>query len=312
MNILVTGGAGFIGSNFIRYMMGKYPDYKIVNLDLLTYAGSQNNLVGLESSTKYKFVKGDINDYQLVFDCLKNNKIELIVHFAAESHVDRSISGPDIFLTTNILGTANLLKCALENNVRFHHISTDEVFGSLESEKGKFTESTCYNPRSPYSASKAAADHLVRAYHNTYGLPVTISNCSNNYGPYQHKEKLIPLFITNLLQDQPVPLYGDGTNIRDWLYVSDHCQAIDLIIHNGKVGQTYLIGGDSEVSNMDIAKMLCDKMGKSHDLIQPVADRPGHDWRYAIDFSKIKNELGWQPTVSLDQGLQLTIDWYKK
>ena len=240
MNILVTGGAGFIGSNFIHYINKKYPEYKIVNLDKLTYAANLDNLKDIKNN--YTFVEGDILDYDLVSKIVKENNIDLIVHFAAESHVDRSIEGPDIFLQTNILGTANLLKVALENNkIRFHHISTDEVFGSL-GETGLFNEDTPYDPRSPYSSSKASSDHLVRAYYHTYGLPITISNCSNNYGPYQYTEKLIPLFITNLLNNKKVPLYGDGKNIRDWIYVEDHCKAIDLIIHKGKIGETYCIG----------------------------------------------------------------------
>lgn len=310
MKLLVTGGAGFIGSNFIHYILAKYPDYKIVNLDLLTYAGNLDNLKSVADNSNYTFVKGDIDDYKLVTKIVKKYKIDIIVHLAAESHVDRSISGPDPFITTNILGTHNLLKIALENKLRFHHVSTDEVFGSL-GDSGEFTEATPYDPRSPYSASKASSDHLVRAYYHTYNLPVSISNCSNNYGPYQHIEKLIPLFITNLLQNKAVPLYGQGKNIRDWLYVEDHCRAIDLIIHQGKAGETYLIGGDSEMTNLEIAKLLLNKLGQNESMIQYVEDRPGHDYRYAIDFSKIKNELGWQPTVSFEEGIDKTIEWYK-
>lgn len=311
MNLLITGGAGFIGSNFVHYILKKYPDYKVVNLDLLTYAGNLKNLQGVEDNPNYTFVKGDINDYDLVSRLVKENKIDTIVHFAAESHVDRSISGPDLFLQTNILGTHNLLKVALENNkIRFHHVSTDEVFGSL-GEDGKFNEQTPYDPKSPYSASKASSDHLVRAYVNTYGLPITISNCSNNYGPRQHLEKLIPLFITNLLADKKVPLYGNGENIRDWLYVDDHCIAIDLILHKGKIGETYLIGANQEKTNIEIAQILINKLSKTEDMIERVEDRLGHDYRYAIDFAKIHKELGWSPTVSFEEGIDETIKWYK-
>lgn len=311
MNLLITGGAGFIGSNFIHYIVKKYPDYKIINLDLLTYAGNLANLKDIEDNPNYKFIKGNIGDYDLVSKIVKDNDIDIIVNFAAETHVDNSITGPDPFIITNVLGTHNLLKVAKENNIRFHHVSTDEVFGDLDDNGQKFTEATPYNPRSPYSASKAASDHLVRAYYHTYGLLITISNCSNNYGPYQHKEKFIPLFITNLLQDKKVPLYGEGQNIRDWLYVDDHCSAIDLIIHQGKIGQTYLVGGDSEKRNIEITKLLLEKLGKDESMIEKVADRPGHDYRYAIDFSKIKKELGWQPTVSFEEGIDKTIEWYK-
>ncbi|RJQ34848.1 dTDP-glucose 4,6-dehydratase [Candidatus Parcubacteria bacterium] len=312
MTILLTGGAGFIGSNFIHYLVVKYPDYKIVNLDLLTYAGNQENLKSLAENKNYTFVQGDILDYKLVDDLIKNKQVEIIVHFAAESHVDRSISGPDAFLTTNILGTHNLLKAALANKIRFHHVSTDEVFGSLKEGDDKFDEKTAYDPRSPYSASKASSDHIVRAYHHTYGLAVTISNCSNNYGPYQHLEKLIPLFITNLLVGKKIPIYGQGQNIRDWLYVEDHCRAIDLIVHKGQAGETYLIGGDTEKRNMEIAELLVEKLGCDQSMIEYVADRPGHDYRYAIDYSKIKNDLGWQPQIDFEAGLDKTIAWYKE
>jgi len=309
MNILVTGGAGFIGSNFIHYINKKYPEYKIVNLDKLTYAANLDNLKDIKNN--YTFVEGDILDYDLVSKIVKENNIDLIVHFAAESHVDRSIEGPDIFLQTNILGTANLLKVALENNkIRFHHISTDEVFGSL-GETGLFNEDTPYDPRSPYSSSKASSDHLVRAYYHTYGLPITISNCSNNYGPYQYTEKLIPLFITNLLNNKKVPLYGDGKNIRDWIYVEDHCKAIDLIIHKGKIGETYCIGGDSEKTNTEIADILLNKLSHNKDMIEYVKDRPGHDFRYAIDSSKIKKELGYKIETSFEEGIDKTIKFYK-
>lgn len=310
MNLLVTGGAGFIGSNFIHYILDKYPDYKIINLDVLTYAANLQSLESVENNPNYKFVKGDIGDYELVSKVAKENNIDMIVHFAAESHVDNSISGPDPFIITNVLGTHTLLKVAKENNLRFHHVSTDEVFGSL-GDSGKFDEHTPYDPRSPYSASKAASDHIVRAYYHTYNLPITISNCSNNYGPYQHSEKFIPLFISNLLANKKVPLYGEGKNIRDWLYVTDHCRAIDLIIHKGRIGETYLIGGDSEKTNLEITKLLIAKLGQDESLIERVEDRLGHDYRYAIDFSKIKNELGWQPTVSFEEGLDRTIEWYK-
>lgn len=309
MNILITGGAGFIGSNFIHYIINKYPEYNIVNLDKLTYAANLDNLKSIKGN--YTFVKGDILDYDLVSKIVKENNIDLIVHFAAESHVDRSIEGPEVFLQTNIFGTANLLKVALENNkIRFHHISTDEVFGSL-GETGLFNEDTSYDPRSPYSASKASSDHLVRAYYHTYGLPITISNCSNNYGPYQYKEKLIPLFITNLLDNKKVPLYGDGKNIRDWIYVKDHCRAIDLIIHKGEIGETYTVGGDSEKTNQEITRVLLNKLNLKEDMIEYVQDRPGHDFRYAIDSSKIKKELGYEIETSFENGIDKTIEFYK-
>ena len=312
MNILVTGGAGFIGSNFILYIMKEHPDYKIVNLDLLTYAGNLENLKEVENNPNYKFEKGDIADKELVAKIIKDNKIDLIVNFAAESHVDRSILGPDAFIKTNILGTYNLLKCAKENgNIRFHHVSTDEVFGSLDPNDPGFNEKTAYDPRSPYSASKAASDHLVSAFFHTYGLPTTISNCSNNYGPYHFPEKVIPLFITNLMENKKVPLYGDGTNVRDWLYVEDHCRAIDLIIHKGKAGETYCIGGNAEKTNKELTYKILGLMGKGEEMIEFVSDRPGHDHRYAIDFSKIKNELGWEPQVTFQEGLKKTVEWYK-
>jgi dTDP-glucose 4,6-dehydratase len=323
MHILVTGSAGFIGSNFIHYILKKYPasaaggpNYKITNLDLLTYAGNLENLKGIEKNPNYKFVKGDIADSKLVNDLVKD--ADIIVNFAAESHVDRSILDPQNFVRTNIVGTYTLLEAAKSasrrnGNIRFHHISTDEVFGSLGPKDAPFNENTPYNPSSPYSASKAASDHMVRAYWHTYGLPVTISNCSNNYGPYQFPEKLIPLFITNLLEGKKVPLYGDGMNIRDWLYVEDHCEAIDLIIHKGKIGETYCIGGNSEKPNLEIAQKIIKLVlgSEASKWIEFVKDRPGHDQRYAIDFSKIKNELGWQPKVSFEEGLKKTIKWYK-
>lgn len=308
MKLLVTGGAGFIGSNFIRHIFKKYPDYQIVNLDFLTYAGNLENLKEVENHPNYKFVKGDIADARLVNDLAK--EADMIVHFAAESHVDRSILDSSAFVRTNVIGTHILLESARKHSKRFHHVSTDEVFGSLEANDPKFNEETPYDPRSPYSASKAASDHLTRAYFHTHGLPITISNCSNNYGPYHFPEKLIPLFITNLLEGKRVPLYGDGLNVRDWLFVEDHCEAIDLIIHNGKIGETYCVGGNSEKTNKEIAHKILDLLGKGEEMIEFVKDRPGHDRRYAIDFSKIKNELGWEPKTSFDEGLRKTIEWY--
>jgi len=312
MKILVTGGAGFIGSNFIRYIIEKYPEDKIVNFDLLTYAGNLENLKELENNSNYKFVKGDIRDEFLVDKVVKENQIEMIVHFAAESHVDRSILEPDAFITTNVLGTHSLLKAAIKNGkIRFHHVSTDEVFGSLEPSDPAFNENTAYDPRSPYSASKASSDHLVRAYFHTFGLPVTISNCSNNYGPFHFPEKLIPLFVTNLIEGKKVPLYGDGQNVRDWLHVEDHASAIDLILRQGKIGETYCVGGNSEKSNKEITYKILELMGQGEEMIEFVADRAAHDRRYAIDFSKIKNELGWEPQITFEEGLQKTIEWYK-
>jgi dTDP-glucose 4,6-dehydratase len=315
MNLLVTGGAGFIGSNFILYWLKKYPQDKIINLDKLTYAGNLENLKSVESNKNYHFIKGDIIDFKLVNEIIKEFQIDTIVHFAAESHVDRSILDPLPFVRTNVEGTYVLLEAALKNKIkRFHHISTDEVFGSLElGTKEKFNEKTPYNPRSPYSASKAASDHLVRAYFYTYNLPITISNCSNNYGPYQFPEKLIPLAITNLIEGKKVPVYGDGLYVRDWLYVEDHCRAIDLILHKGKVGETYFIGSLTEdISNIDLIKKILKLMNKDESNIEFVKDRPGHDRRYAIDWSKINQELGWQPEVDLDTGLEITINWYLK
>ncbi|MBT4349293.1 dTDP-glucose 4,6-dehydratase [bacterium] len=311
MNLLVTGGAGFIGSNFIYYILDKYPEYKIINLDLLTYAGNLDNLKKLPKEANHKFVKGDINDYDLVSKIIQENDIDMIVHFAAESHVDRSIQDPDVFLKTNILGTSTLLRAAKENgNIRFHHISTDEVYGSL-GKTGIFTEDTAYDPRSPYSASKAASDHLVRSYYHTFALPITISNCSNNYGPYQFPEKLIPLLVTNLLQDKKIPIYGKGENIRDWIHVSDHCRAIDLILHKGKIGETYCVGGENEMHNIDIAKMILQIMHKNEEMIEYVQDRLGHDYRYAISNKKINKELNWKPKIDFSTGLTNTVEWYK-
>lgn len=310
MRILVTGGAGFIGSNFIRHILAKYPDYSIINLDALTYAGNLKNLQDIEKDPRYKFVKGDISDKALADGSAKD--VDAIIHFAAESHVDRSILDPEAFLKTNVLGTHNLLEAARKNKKRFHHVSTDEVFGSLGPNDPAFDENTPYDPRSPYSASKAASDHLVRAYFHTYGLPVTISNCSNNYGPYMFPEKLMPLFITNLIEGKKVPLYGDGLNVRDWLHVSDHCAAIDLILHQGRIGETYCVGGNSEKTNKEITYKILELMGQDESSIEFVKDRPGHDRRYAIDFSKIKQELGWQPQISFDDGLHSMIDWYRQ
>lgn len=313
MKLLVTGGAGFIGSNFILYWLKKYPQDTIINLDKLTYAGNLENLRSVEKNPHYHFVKGDISNPILVNDLIK--KVDIIVHFAAESHVDRSIKEPAPFINTNIVGTYVLLEAALKNGKkRFHHISTDEVFGALSLKtKEKFNEETPYRPRSPYSASKAASDHLVYAYYYTYNLPITISNCSNNFGPFQYPEKLIPLAITNILEGKKVPIYGDGNYVRDWLYVEDHCRAIDLIIHKGKIGEKYLIGGlTKDVTNIELVKLILNLMNKKEkEYLEFVDDRPGHDRRYSINWSKIKKELGWRPQYSFLQALKLTIDWYK-
>ena len=313
MKILVTGGAGFIGSNFILYWIKNHPDDQIVNLDKLTYAGNLENLKSVEESSNYKFIKGDICDPDTVQKAMEG--IDVIVHFAAESHVDRSIVEPAPFILTNVLGTQVLLDSAVKNKVkRFHHVSTDEVFGSLElSSQEKFNENTNYNPRSPYAASKAGSDHLVRAYFATYGLPITISNCSNNFGPYQYPEKLIPLAITNLLEGEKVPVYGDGLYVRDWLYVEDHVKAIELILQKGKVGETYCVGGlTSDISNLEVVKKIIKILGKSTDEIEFVEDRLGHDRKYSINWSKIKRELGWEPKYSFDEWLEKTITWYKE
>ena len=312
MKILVTGGAGFIGSNFIIYMMNKYPDYQIVNLDKLTYAGNLDNLKEAEKNPKYKFVHGDICDRDTVTKAMRG--CDTVVHFAAESHVDRSITGPAVFVETNIVGTEILLEVARDLNIkRFHHISTDEVFGtlSLTNLGEKFTETTPYSPRSPYSASKAGSDHLVRAFIETYNFPATISNCTNNYGPLHFPEKIIPLFITNALKNKSLPIYGKGKAVRDYLYVTDHCAAIDLILHKGKVGETYCIGGDSERNGEEIADTILDLLGKPSTLKTFVEDRKGHDMRYAMDHSKITAELGWKPTVTFEEGMKKTIEWYK-
>ncbi len=310
MKLLVTGGAGFIGSNFIHYWIKNHPTDQIINFDILTYAGNLENLRDVENNPNYKFIKGDICDEDLVNKTVKG--IDLIVHFAAESHVDRSIKDSANFIKTNVEGTRVLLEAAKNNgNIRFHHISTDEVFGSLAFDAPKFTEKTPYDPRSPYSASKAAADHLVRAYFHIHQLPITISNCSNNYGSYQYPEKLIPLFVTNLLSDKLVPVYGTGRNIRDWIHVDDHNRGVDFIISKGKIGETYCLGGNSEKNNLEITALIIKMMGKGEEVIEHVADRLGHDLRYAIDFSKAKNELGWEPQIDFQTGLEQTINWYK-
>ncbi|SFA51797.1 dTDP-glucose 4,6-dehydratase [Anoxybacillus pushchinoensis] len=310
MNLLVTGGAGFIGSNFVHYMLNKYPEYKIVNYDLLTYAGNLENLKDIQENPQYVFIKGDIRNYQLVDYIVKSHHIDVIVNFAAESHVDRSISDPNIFVKTNVLGTQVLLDVAKANNIqKYVQISTDEVYGSL-GDTGYFTEETPLAPNSPYSASKASADLLVRAYRETYGLNVNITRCSNNYGPYHFPEKLIPLIITNALEGKELPIYGDGQHIRDWLHVEDHCTAIDLVIHKGKPGEVYNIGGHNERTNNEIVHLIVEKLGVSKSLIKYVNDRPGHDRRYAIDSTKIMTELGWKPQYTFDKGIEETIQWY--
>ncbi|KKQ57956.1 MAG: dTDP-glucose 4,6-dehydratase, dTDP-glucose 4,6-dehydratase [Microgenomates group bacterium GW2011_GWC1_38_14] len=313
MKLLVTGGAGFIGSNFIKYWLQNHPTDKIINFDKLTYAGNLENLSDLENNPNYAFVQGDICDAETV---LKNMEgVDIVVHFAAESHVDRSIMEPAAFVMTNIVGTQVLLDAALKNNIKkFHHVSTDEVFGHLSlDDQEKFNENTPYDPRSPYSASKASSDHLVRAYHKTYGLPITITNCSNNFGPYQFPEKIIPLAITNVLEGKKIPIYGDGLYVRDWLYVEDHCRAIDAVLENGKTGETYCVGGlTQDINNLEVAKKIIKILGKDENMIFFVKDRPGHDRRYAIDWSKIKKELSWEPLHSFDEWLESTVNWYKK
>lgn len=313
-NILVTGGAGFIGSNFIHFWLGSHPEDKVVNYDKLTYAGNLQSLKDIEKNPNYKFVKGDICDRKQVEKTVKENNIDLIVHFAAETHVDRSIEGPAVFVETNVVGTQVLLDVAKDNgNIRFHHISTDEVFGSLELDsKDKFNENTPYDPRSPYSASKAGSDHLVRAYSHTYNLPITISNCSNNFGPYEHAEKLIPLMITRAMNDEKLPVYGDGLQVRDWIHVNDHARGVGLIIEKGKVGETYLLGGNGERNNITIVKKILEILGKPESLITHVGDRKGHDRRYAIDYTKAKNELGFEPEKSVEDWLKETIKWYQE
>lgn len=312
MKLLVTGGAGFIGSNFILYWLKNHPEDTVVNLDALTYAGNLENLKEVETNPHYHFVKGDITDEKTVTKAMAD--IDVIVHFAAESHVDRSIQDPAVFVKTNVLGTQILLESALKNKIkRFHHVSTDEVFGALELNNArKFNETTLYNPRSPYAASKAGSDHLVRAYYHTFNLPVTITNCSNNYGPYQHPEKLIPLAITNILEGKKVPVYGDGLYVRDWLYVEDHCRAIEQVLQRGKVGETYCVGGlTQDISNIEIGKKIVTLMDKDEEEIEYVKDRPGHDRRYAIDWTKIRTDLGWEPKHDFDTYLMQTVEWYK-
>jgi dTDP-glucose 4,6-dehydratase len=309
MKILVTGGAGFIGSNFVHYMLERYPSYQIINLDALTYAGNLENLRSIQENSNYTFVKGDITNSELV-NSLFEQGVDTVVHFAAESHVDRSILEPDVFVKTNVLGTQVLLEAARKYDVKkFVHVSTDEVYGTL-GETGLFTEDTPLSPNSPYSASKAGSDLLVRSYHETFGLSVNITRCSNNYGPYQFPEKLIPLMIANALNDKPLPVYGDGLNIRDWLYVEDHCSAIDLVLHKGINGEVYNIGGNNERTNIQIVQTILRELGKPESLIQYVKDRLGHDRRYGIDATKITNELGWEPKHNFDTGIHETIRWY--
>lgn len=313
MTILVTGGAGFIGSNFIFHMLKKYPDYRIVCLDKLTYAGNLSTLSSVLEEPNFRFVRLDICDREGVFRLFEEERPDIVVNFAAESHVDRSIEDPGIFLQTNILGTATLMDACRKFGVRrYHQVSTDEVYGDLPLERPDlfFTETTPLHTSSPYSASKASADLLVLAYHRTYSLPVTISRCSNNYGPYHFPEKLIPLMIINALDEKPLPVYGTGENVRDWLYVEDHCKAIDLIIHKGREGEVYNVGGHNERKNIDIVRLICKALGKSESLITYVADRKGHDMRYAIDPTKIHNELGWLPETKFEDGIQKTIQWY--
>lgn len=323
-NILITGGAGFIGSHVVRFFVNKYHDYKIINLDSLTYAGNLLNLKDIEDKPNYSFVKGDICDFEAMNDLFMTHDIDGVIHLAAESHVDRSITDPFSFARTNVLGTLNLLQAAREywgkdfNSKLFYHVSTDEVYGALEFGDAPFTEKTSYDPHSPYSASKASSDHFVRAYRDTYGLPIVISNCSNNYGPYQFPEKLIPLFINNIRSNKSLPVYGKGENVRDWLYVEDHVRAIDIIFHKGSVGETYNIGGFNEWKNIDLIHLLVkvsDRLlgraeGTSEKLITYVTDRAGHDLRYAIDACKIKNELGWEPSLQFEEGLEKTVRWY--
>ncbi len=322
-NILITGGAGFIGSHVVRLFVNNYPNYNIINLDVLTYAGNLENLKGIEDKPNYTFVKADICDYNLIEEIFSKYDIDGVIHLAAESHVDRSIKDPFAFAQTNIMGTLSLLQAAKNKwkddfkDKLFYHVSTDEVYGSL-GEEGFFTETTSYDPHSPYSASKASSDHFVRAFHDTYGLPVLISNCSNNYGAYQFPEKLIPLFINNICNNKPLPVYGKGENVRDWLFVNDHARAIDVIFHKGKLGDTYNIGGFNEWKNIDLIrvliktvdKLLGRKEGESEKLIKYVTDRAGHDFRYAIDSTKLKDELGWEPSLQFEEGIEKTVKWY--
>lgn len=310
MKLLVTGGAGFIGSNFIHYLLNKYPEYQIINYDKLTYAGNLENLEAIQDSVNYSFIKGDINNKGLLDYVVKTYDIDTIVNFAAESHVDRSITNSSEFVITNVLGTQTLLDVARNNNLRYIQISTDEVYGTLGA-TGYFTEQTPLSPNSPYSASKASADMLVRSYHETFALNTNITRCSNNYGPYQFPEKLIPLMIINALKGKPLPVYGDGKNIRDWLHVKDHCSAIDLVIHKGRPGEVYNIGGNNERRNIEIIEHILDSLKAPKELITYVQDRLGHDFRYAIDSSKIQNELGWKPEYSFPDGIKETISWYR-
>ncbi|MCX6080526.1 MAG: dTDP-glucose 4,6-dehydratase [Chloroflexi bacterium] len=328
-NILVTGGAGFIGSNFIRYLLEQEPELRIINLDALTYAGSLANLQNLPDPDRHIFIQGNICDSEFISGLFQKYQLDTVVHFAAESHVDRSILGPGEFVQTNIVGTFTLLECARQawlvdqiiprETARFHHVSTDEVFGTLSQDDPPFNEETPYSPRSPYSASKAASDHLVRAYSHTYALPVTLTNCTNNYGPYQFPEKLIPLMILNAIEGKPLPVYGDGLQVRDWLYVEDHCEAIHLVLKKGRLGETYAIGGNNQPTNLEIVRTICDVMDEllpgsqfapHASLIKYVQDRPGHDRRYAMDISKIQAELAWQPRQNLQSGLANTVRWY--
>ena len=310
MKLLVTGGAGFIGSNFVHYILDAYPEYEVITIDALTYAGNLENLARFEHDARHRFIKGNITDRELVDGLVA--ECDIVVHFAAESHVDRSILEPSVFIETNVLGTQVLLEAARKYNKRFHHVSTDEVYGALGPHDEPFDEHTPYDPRSPYSASKAASDHLVEAYFHTYNLPITISNCSNNYGPYHFPEKLIPLAITNLLEGKKVPVYGDGLQVRDWLHVRDHARAIDAVIHHGRIGETYCVGGDGERENLWIIKKLLEIMQLDEDTIEYVKDRPGQDRRYAINHSKITRELGWKPEVSLEEGLRETVSWFRE
>jgi dTDP-glucose 4,6-dehydratase len=327
-NVLITGGAGFIGANFVRYLLATDSEVRIVTLDLLTYAGSLSNLQDLPDAERHSFVCGDIREHRLVARLLREHRIDTLIHFAAESHVDRSISGPDDFVQTNLVGTFSLLESARQywldasnaerpERVRFHHISTDEVYGTLQAGDAAFTEATPYAPNSPYSASKAGSDHLVRAYFHTYGLPVTTTNCSNNYGPYQHAEKFIPTVIRACVEGKPIPVYGDGSNIRDWLYVDDHCRGIDTVLRRGAIGETYNIGGGNEWANLEIVEKICAIMDQRRPRNQPhrnlisfVTDRPGHDWRYAIDASRMRRELDWRPAETFETGIEKTMNWY--
>ena len=311
--ILVTGGAGFIGGNFVHYMVDKYPNYMIVNLDALTYAGNLETCQPVEGKPNYKFVKGDIADREFIFDLFEKEKFDIVVNFAAESHVDRSVTDPEIFIKTNVLGTQVLMDASRAYGVeRYHQVSTDEVYGDLPLDRPDlfFTEETPLHTSSPYSASKASADLLVFAYHRTFGLPITISRCSNNYGPYHFPEKLIPLMISRALNDEQLPVYGNGENVRDWLHVYDHCAAIDLILHKGRVGEVYNVGGHNERTNLEVVKTILKALNKPESLITYVKDRPGHDLRYAIDPQKLENELGWKPSYNFDTGIQQTIEWY--